>query len=690
MQHVHGASADRWKLIGLCGLAFLISAGVRLLEAPRWEAQIHRVDGEYLLATHDAYAWVTGAEWEDTYTAGSPMALLLTSLSGLTKVRAANLAFWLPAVLAALSAIPITLWAAHLGARAGASLAAGVLGSLAPAFYARTRLGYFDTDWAVLFFPLLVSLLLAIWIRPYLRSAGSDAPTRDRATRPLRRSLPLLVVIPLGLVWHGTIPSYVLAILWLALALLILQGQRTAWAEALRTLLALSLAAGAGWIGALAGILLLLLCSRLPPEALHNRWGKRIALALLLGLLLFFTGNQAHDFLAARIAHYVGLPGGNASGLAYPDLSSSVRETQAVNPMAALQGAAFLWWLGIAGLVGFVLLIIRRPPAVFLAPLLILGVLSLRIGVRFVMFAAPVLCLGALVPADWWLAKRRGVLQSGWLFIAALVVVVPFVQREYARLPIEPVLTQEHAAALRSLRSNAAPEGLVWTWWDYGYATQYFTGLPTLADGSRNSGERLFTLGAVLGSGDLGSSARLMAYSAAHQATPWRIWEEWQAGQLDSWLAGLPEPAGGAGTTIPQYLVVQWEAISFLPWIQYLASWSFDDGAGQSSDVSYFAQPLELDLERGTFLERGGRAFSLSSADLLDESGVMHYAFPQNQAGLHLLIRLDSSEVYLLDDRAYRSTLVTLLLKPDGSFTETADFELLVDGSPDVRVFRLR
>ncbi|MCJ7512552.1 MAG: hypothetical protein MUO23_06230, partial [Anaerolineales bacterium] len=125
MEHVRATSTDRWKQVGVCALAFLISAGVRLLEAPRWEAPIHRVDGEYLLATHDAYAWVSGAEWEDTHAAGSPMALLLDSLSGLTKVRAANLAFWLPAVLAALSAIPITLWAAHLNATAGASLTAG-------------------------------------------------------------------------------------------------------------------------------------------------------------------------------------------------------------------------------------------------------------------------------------------------------------------------------------------------------------------------------------------------------------------------------------------------------------------------------------------------------------------------------------------------------------------------------------
>ena len=368
-----GRSADRWKYLGVCALAFLISAGIRLLEAPRWEAQIYRVDGENLLATHDAYAWVAGAEQEHASAAGSPMALLLAFLSGLSKIGPANLAFWLPAGLAALSAIPIALWAFYLGARAGASLASGVLGSLAPAFYSRTRLGYFDTDWATLFFPLSVSLLLAIWIRPYLRRAGSDPPAQRREVQPIRRSLPLLIVIPLSLVWHGYIPAYVLSILWLALGLLLLQGERTSGQEALSTLLALTLAAGAGWIGAGAGLLLLLLCSRVPPGSLNRPWGRRIACGLVLSSLVIFTALQLGDFLAVRIASYIGTPVTNAGGLAFPDSSVSIRETQQVNPAAALQGAAFQWWLGVAGLVGFAWLIIKRPPAIFLAPLLVLG-----------------------------------------------------------------------------------------------------------------------------------------------------------------------------------------------------------------------------------------------------------------------------------------------------------------------------
>jgi hypothetical protein len=688
-------TASWWIYLGVPVVAFLIGAGVRLLEAPRWDTQSYSIDGEHLLATHDAYAWVSGAEWSEAYTAGTPMALLLAFLSNVTKIRSANLAFWLPAVLAGLSAIPLAFWAAYLGARPGASLACGVLGSLVPAFYSRTRLGYYDTDWATLFFPLLVSLLLAIWIRPYLRGAEPEMAPGIRGNRAILNSVPLMIVVPLSLAWHGYLHTYAISILWLALGLLLVWGKQDSRAEALRTLLAFTLAVGGGWTGACVGILLLLLLSRLPLDLLNSPWGRRVALGLSAGLLLLFTGLQFRDFLPARIARYSGNPGVSYGGVAYPDPGLSVRETQDVSPAAALEGAAFAWWLGVAGLLGYGWLIVKRPPALLLAPLLFMGILSVKLGVRFAMFAAPVLCLGALVPVDWWLAgpkdqKGRRVILSSALFVGLLAVVVPIIQREYARMPIETVLTRDHAAALRTLRSEAGSEGLVWTWWDYGYATQYFSGLPTFADGSRNSGKHVFTLGSVLGSEDLESSARLATFSAAHQGTPWSVWEGWQAETLDAWFGRLPESAGRASAPFPQYLVVQWDAISFLPWIQYFGSWNFEGQTGQRSGVTHFSQPLELDLERGTFLERGGQAFVLSTADLLDQSGSKHHVFPEYEGGPHLLMRMDSFETYLLDDRAYRSTLVQLLLEPGSSFGEAGSYELLVDGTPDVRLFRLR
>ena len=77
----------------------------------------------------------------------------------------------------------------------------------------------------LLFFPLLVSLLVAIWAQPYLRRSGPEALPRRPEGGALRRSLPLLAVIPISLIWHRTLPTFILSVLCLAVDLVLLMAE---------------------------------------------------------------------------------------------------------------------------------------------------------------------------------------------------------------------------------------------------------------------------------------------------------------------------------------------------------------------------------------------------------------------------------------------------------------------------------
>jgi len=70
-----------WQIVAICFAAFLFSAGLRLIEYPRWDQSNFKVDGEWLLATHDAYFWVAGAEGVNPIAEPMPMAILLDVLS---------------------------------------------------------------------------------------------------------------------------------------------------------------------------------------------------------------------------------------------------------------------------------------------------------------------------------------------------------------------------------------------------------------------------------------------------------------------------------------------------------------------------------------------------------------------------------------------------------------------------------
>ncbi|MDR2489158.1 MAG: hypothetical protein LBD42_06690 [Desulfovibrio sp.] len=149
-------------------LTFILSTGSRLLEIPYWDNPAYRMGNEYLLATHDAYHWVAGAEGFEFGT-GHPMSEFARILSEITDIPPAQVAFWLPPVMGGLLAVGVWLWGWGLG-YPFAGCCAGVLSSLAPAFCARTLLGFYDTDLIILLFPLLFGLIPALWLNPWLIS----------------------------------------------------------------------------------------------------------------------------------------------------------------------------------------------------------------------------------------------------------------------------------------------------------------------------------------------------------------------------------------------------------------------------------------------------------------------------------------------------------------------------------------
>lgn len=690
---------DAWRVVAICSITFLLSVVVRLTEYPGWDHPTFRVDGERLLATNDAYFWVAGAEGANPVAESHPMSVLLGVLARIFGGPVANLAFWLSIALAALVAIPTALWCYSFGAPRAALLAAGVV-TLAPAYYQRTRLGYYDTDWATLFFPLLFGWLLSVWLEPRLQGRGESAPRpagddRDRLV-PFLLILAAWVAVP----FHSAVGLLLVAELGLAALLVVLQGLPGTRSPSLSVLVASALPIVAGALG--AGIGLLIVGS----QATFSRIRSHPLLvpasaAILITLLIASTGGPFREYLVQALPAYTaGLVGGQPPAapdwiLVFPEVAASVRETQTVNLISTLEGSSFHPLLGALGVIGILYLSWKRPVTIFLVPMLLLGLASARIGIRFAMFAAPVLLIGSLVPPE------RLLLQSRWnpswgraaligAAVVAVAILLPRMGPFTVRGEIETVVGRRHAEALMDLGRTADPGGTIWTWWDYGYAAQHFSGLETFADGRRNTGEYLVTLGAVLGSDSLDRSSRWMDFAARHRLKPWEEWRTWSEGEWNSWLAGNGTSGSLAGPRPGrQYLVVAWEAVRALPWIQYFGSWDFAADEGQRSATSKIARPLQLDLQDGVFRFDDNQVLPVVSVDLLGDPGGEHLEYPDRAGAPHLLLNRLTGEVYLLDETAYRSTLTQLLILPADELGEQAAFRLLIDDQPFVRVFEL-
>ena len=684
-------------IVLICAVAYGLVTAVRLAEAARWDRSSLKVDGEYLLASNDAYAWVAGAEGYLPAMARSPLAVSLRILSEWTGASPAWLAFWLPPFLAGLVVVPVAAWAYHLDA-AMMGLPAAVLTGLAPVFYTRSRLGFFDTDWATMFFPLCLGLLVAEWIRASWPARGGAPSAQPESRRLLTVSVIIILILLVGQSWHPFIGVYAAFALGVAscYAIWFLRGpgRATAWLA----LLAFALSLTGGWAGALVG-LTLLASSVWHPDVFQGRWLPWLSVGVVMALLVGRGFSLMESYLPGVVGHYLGpyLPSAQAASsstsIHYPSVSLSVKEMQQVRLIDVFGGLAFFNWLGLFGGLGFLLLLGCRPETILMLPLYLLGISSAWTGARFAMFAAAPTQLGLLVPIGWLLSRGWGPVRS-WHFGTVVpgvltAAIIPLVVFNYQHLPVDTVLAKPQAEALTALSAQTEGDGMVWTWWDYGYATNHFARLESLADGSRNSGQYLFALGVALGSDQLASSANLMRFSASTAGAPWDIWNTWSDEELAKWLEGqgAAESWGGSGTA--QYLVTSWEAVKLLPWIQTYASWDFERQTGSRSSAVQFGFPGTLDLGSGVLQARDGGILEAVSVDLLSAQGSQHFDYARHAGGPHVLVNEESAEVLLLDDVAYGSTLVRLLIRPLDAPLPEGTFRLVVARDPGARVYRL-
>ena len=178
-----------WKgLLVVCLVAFSVTVAVHCLEFPNWNVDANKVDGEFIMGTHDAYHWLSGAVGVG-YARDLPLSRFLAFASDLTGISVGLIGFWAPVIASGLAAVATVLWAWTLGFYE-AGLVAGILAALSPGFYFRNRLGYCDTDMVTLLFPLLQAWFLAHWLKPHIIGRALPGGLAERLARPWQRHSP--------------------------------------------------------------------------------------------------------------------------------------------------------------------------------------------------------------------------------------------------------------------------------------------------------------------------------------------------------------------------------------------------------------------------------------------------------------------------------------------------------------------
>jgi len=713
-----------WQRGIVCALTTLgIAFALRMTEWPCWQNPEYRLGREWLLATHDAYHWVAGAEGFGM-AVGHPMAIMLLSMAKLLHSYPAAVAFWFPAVLASLMAGVVFAWVWAFGSME-AGLAAGLLTTLAPGFLGRTLLGYYDTDLVTLFFPMLMSFAPACWAMHHMllpqivlkRLAANSGLTS--ALTPLGQEVhagkfsPVLPLDHLGnplhpkwvvllgfsgvlswwmQEWHSVFPYLIRYNIVLLIFMSLIMAPRGRRALLLLGTLAYALPILAGVPG-LAASLVVFLAS--------VKRGRKLRVALcrpiVLVLLWLVTGALlVHgDVLTTILKHanaYLKHAGdvkstGEGINLVYPSVAQSIIEVQDLG-FAAIFTYFHPWkWASALGLLGFCIVIIRRPGALFLLPLGILGILSVKLGGRMVMFGTPIVAIGLTLPMYWLLRilLRRppmsvgiGALTSA---ILVMLLVAPFVDM-IRGMSQGPMINRRHAEALTRAGNITPPGSLLWLWWDWGYAAHHFARRATIADGAQHAGPSLYLPAAVLATDNARFARQLICYMSQAGNDPGNVFEGLDAVASQELMENLHSPKTPLiASKGRQFIVVSFEMLRLGFWISNFGNWNFVTHQGEGGALSIMPQGLAYKLDTGTVrLADSANAVEAASISVFEETGLTRRnyvqewfdahpgATPEEQKiflsgrrNVHFFFNRVTDEKLVMDEILYNSLMVRLL-----------------------------
>lgn len=697
----------------------VLSYFLRCLELPQWADLT--AGGQRLLATHDGYAYLAGAKGASRYIF-DPLTRILAAAHAATGADLSALGFWMPPLLSGLAALPVCLLCAGLG-RGEAGPAAGLLAVGCFGYLIRTRYGFIDNDFLTLFFAVGSCAGLALWLAPLCRETWLPGPGDDgREPRPLHATLAW--ALALGLFGHAYVRVYpsgnpiLISAFVVAAALGLLLARRGERAGLLLGLAAVLFSIRLGWPVTLCGAAL---CAglRARPDILRGHGAALTAasaVVLAAGAMLYLLpyGSQIYELLSTYLNLSTTQTGSHAvQGLSLPAVIGSVREASHIETSLVVWYMSGHWTLLILGVAGYLWCALRRPLLLVLAPLLGLGLCSPWLGTRFTMYGGVAVGLGlALGLADLAARLRPGRLPrlgAQAVLLAGLFVLLMWPTRD---LRPEPVLSRDLAESFMELKDKAGPDAVLWQWWDYSYAAQYYAERDTFGDGGRHSGDWLYPLALVHATSSplqasqtmkaLGRSWRTQAQREREELgrrypgsrlqlpaiEPMEDFKDMGGAEAARFFADLGRRTMDWPADLPeQYLALTWHSLHFIGSISRFGLWDLERGEGDRGRCSLISGG-RVDLVQGVATSGdGSKRVGLSELAHVDDKGVVHRRSWLRFGAPCCVVNSLNGEMYLMDGKLFHSMGVAMLLGQPEDFEPY--FTLVVDRGAMARIYKL-
>ncbi|MCD6432504.1 MAG: peptide transporter [Sulfurimonas sp.] len=654
-------------------VAFTFSVLMRMIWVYQFaDYEAFKYAGQFMINTNDGYYWAEGAR--DLLSGvtqendGSP---ITTAASQLTAFFTLILPFpfetiilYMPVFLSSLVVVPIILIAKDLK-NLDMGLIAALLASIAWSYYNRTMIGYYDTDMLNIVLPmfLLWSIIWAI---------------------DTKKDIFLLIVALDILVYRWWYPqSYALEFSFFGLILFytMIWDRKNPYNYKLLAIMLFAMISVDGFIR-FPLVLVAFYMFR------QDKFQKYIYHILVVSIVLFLaTGGFNPIWNRLKLYVFTDVISASKDGLNlhFYSVMQTVREAGHIPFETFANRISGHTVTFILSVLGYMYLVYRHKIMLLALPLVGLGFLASVGGLRFTIYAVPILALGVaflITELTGYITDKKSVKLFAYI-VLTLAVLYPNIKHiESYKVPT--VFNADEVKILDILKSKVDREDYVVSWWDYGYPIRYHSDVKTLIDGGKHGGSVNFPVSFMLTQSS-DEAAKMARLDVEFTERAFKIYEnnielnESQKVKVFTNIEEMTEEYGLSDTNdfllslqtdieLPQktrdvYFYLPYRMINIYPTVVKFSNLDLMTGEMKAAPFYFVSRNFKeskerIDLGSGIALNKLEQTLTIGKKKVPIRRVVQTYYDKNNQLQKHVQLADFSASLSVIYMSAYRSFLV--------------------------------
>ncbi|MDQ7083774.1 MAG: STT3 domain-containing protein [Sulfurovum sp.] len=475
------------QIMILIFIAYAVSIAVRLIWVYQFSGNDSFMwDGQLMINTNDGYYFAEGARdilngtiAYKVDTAGA-LSIITVYLTKILPFSFETIILYMPAFLGSLLLVPIILIGYSLN-RPYLGFIAGLFAAIVWSYYNRTMIGYYDSDMFNIVTPVFVlwSIIHAL------------------TTQKNRYLVLMIVIIVASQFWYAKNISLNTAMVFMAVVYVLVKDRNNIFNLKLITFALIGLALIPVYLKAILALVLFGLFhykDKLTHKYIYPLAGFMFVLYLYSGAFYSILSSLNlyifNRFFPAEVIQGV-------SSLQFFDVIGTVREAGAIPFETFANRISGHTITFLFSTIGVILLMVRYPILIISLPMVAMGFMAYKSGLRFTVYAVPIYALGFGYMVLY-VREQLKLIILDKKNVKIAQILMPMVMVSLALYPnimhiigykVPTVLNKTEVTDLDKLKAISTPKDYTLAWWDYGYPIRYYSETKTLIDGGKHNND---------------------------------------------------------------------------------------------------------------------------------------------------------------------------------------------------------